>query len=156
MAIPPTPHPGPVTSAEFTTELPTFIQGTRQRPASSAVPAGQPKPFIKQILLLANQGRALVLSSTGLLTFYSLPEFSPAWETVKVKDIQFMVLDSSDYKNQEADNDRNAPVTEGVQVLLCGKKNVRVIKVGEDVRLIRVSGFGHPNLNAVSNWHTAN
>lgn len=79
-----------------------------------------------------------MLSSTGLLTFYSLPEFSPAWETVKVKDIQFMVLDSTDYKNQEADRDRNAPQTEGVQVLLCGKKNVRVIKVGDDVRLIRV------------------
>lgn len=144
VSIPATPRPGQSIES-FRTEKPTYIQAFRFSPptAPSAAAGGNgDSPYIQQILLLPKQLRALVLSSTGYLTFYNLPEFSPAFDgKVKVRDIRFMVLDSTDNQDEEEGTVEDFQAR-GRQVMLCGKKSVRIIKVGIEARLVRVSLLG--------------
>ncbi|KAL0635990.1 hypothetical protein Q9L58_005018 [Maublancomyces gigas] len=129
VSIPPTP--APVSSSD--PARPVYILASRlQPPATGSGPAA----YIKQILLLPTVSRALVLSSTGFLSFYTLPEFSPVSGT-KLKDVAYvggLDLDEEDYERQQG----ALPADErGKQVIVLTKKLIRIIRVGTAVRQIK-------------------
>lgn len=121
VSIPATPNLG---STEPT--KPLYILASRlQAPTATGIFTA---PYIKQILVLPTTSRALVLSSTGHLSFYTLPEFSPA--STKLKDVNYIGgLDLNEEDSEE---------TGRKLVMVLAKTKIRNIKVGEDARLVRV------------------
>ena len=165
VAIPPTP--GAAASPN-----PVYILASRIEPKSStsaaaaaaaAVVAANPagtgtattgttatdSQFIRQILVLPTVSKALVLSSSGLLTFYTLPEFSPAFNT-KLKDVSYvggLDLDDEDQQQQQQQSDGIPSLPEeaadgkaaGKLVMVHTRGKIRMIRVGQDARLVKVA-----------------
>ncbi|KAI5801176.1 hypothetical protein EDC01DRAFT_647017 [Geopyxis carbonaria] len=124
VSIPPTPNPSSDEPAK-----PQYILASRN-PAPTP-PAGAGSPYIKQILLLPTVLRALVLSSSGLLSFYTLPEFSPALPGTKLKDVTYIGgLDLSEDPQDIPEDDRKL-------VMILNKNKIRKIRIGEDARLVK-------------------
>ncbi len=64
------------------------------------------------------------------LTFYSLPEFTPASQ-LRVKDVKGFCTDVEKQHQIEADG--------SVQVTVLTSKKLRVIRLAQDVQLVKVS-----------------
>ncbi|KAL1866334.1 hypothetical protein Daus18300_006798 [Diaporthe australafricana] len=118
---------------------PVFILASRLRPTyiESAV-AGHVKPGVQQILLLSRVQKACVLCN-NTVTFYSLPELSPVFGTVRVKNCYWIGgLDLN-----IADNDNNGhdgrPI--GETILLSLARKIQVVRVGEDARVFKQIDF---------------
>lgn len=129
VSIPPTPHPEAPAK-------PCYILASRLQPLAASTPAN---PFIKQILVLPTVSKALVLSSTGWLTFYTLPEFSPAYNGTKLKDVSYIGgLDLNEEEREgipEEGSSEDRP-----KLVMCHAKNkIRLVRcLSEEIRLVKV------------------
>lgn len=88
--------------------------------------------------MLPTVSRALVLSSTGLLSFYSLPEFSPAFAGTKLKEVAFIGGLDLDEETVEVQDDKAK-----ILVMVLAKSKIRMIRIGEAARLTNVSPRMH-------------
>lgn len=136
VSIPSTPNPA--------APKPVYILASRLHPHSASNAASS--PFIKQIMVLPSVSKALVLSSAGQLTFYTLPEFSPAFNGTKVKDVSYiggLDLDQVDHTGGPENFGGGKPK----RVMALAKNKIRMIRVGEELRLVKVAA--NPILTAL-------
>lgn len=116
---------------------PVFILASRLRPTyiESSV-AGNVKPGVQQILLLSRVQKACVLCN-NTVTFYSLPELSPVFGTVRVKNCYWIGgLDLNITENDNNGHDDGRPI--GETILLSLARKIQVVRVGEDARVFKV------------------
>ncbi|KAF8426008.1 hypothetical protein EV426DRAFT_40141 [Tirmania nivea] len=146
------PIPASLGPPPFHSEKPSYILASRiQPPLTSGALAQSQQPYIKQILLLQGPSKILVLSSTGLLSFWSYPELSPAYDgSVKVGGTNFVgALDLNDIHREEAEamstsgytpeagsigrsRSGRAALDNSKMVMVMGKKGVKMVKVKEE------------------------
>lgn len=82
---------------------------------------------VRQILLLPGAGKACILCD-GIVTFYSLPELSPAFGTKKVANCSWI-------GGVDSNRDVNAP--DGQVVMMAVKNKIMLVKVGDDARGVK-------------------
>ncbi len=108
---------------------------SRNSPPAAAIP----NPYIKQILLLPTVSKAIVLSSTGTVSFYQLPEFSPAFNGTTLKANTFVGgLDLTEEEEQRLSGSDEGGDPRGKLIMVLTKKRIRMILVGEEPRLVKV------------------
>lgn len=109
---------------------PTYIFASRLQPAFNHIQAQGPLsvPGIQQILVLPKIQKACILCN-GTLSFYSLPELSPAFNNTTVPNCTWVGgVDLSD-GNGSADH--------GVVVMICVKSKVRLVRIRDEARRVR-------------------
>lgn len=119
---------------------PVFILASRLRPgfAESAV-AGHTKPGVQQILLLSRVQKACVLCN-NTVTFYSLPELSPVFGTVRVKNCYWIGgLDLNQLGDGAEGFGDQRPGGETIMLSLARK--IQVVRVGDDARVFKQIDF---------------
>jgi hypothetical protein len=126
VSIPSTPSPA--------SPKPTYILASRLQPTAANSTSATELPFIKQLVVLPTVSKALVLSSTGILTFYTLPEFSPAFNGTKLKDVSHVGGLDMDEEGLPEEARENKPKL----VMVLAKSKIRMIRVGEEIRLVKV------------------
>ncbi|PWW78374.1 hypothetical protein C7212DRAFT_364439 [Tuber magnatum] len=135
VSIPATP--ASVTSAK----PPNSIYMLASRPQPPPTPAGTATPpYIKKILVLPTTSTALVLSSAGFLSFYTLPEFSPVSGAPKLKDVAFIGgqdLNEVEEERSAAAEGRQVNVGRGKLIVVLAKGKLRMIRIGEVARLVK-------------------
>ena len=161
LSEPTTPIPASLYPPPFHSEKPSYILASRiQPPLTSGAQAQSQQPYIKQILLLPGPSKILVLSSTGILSFWSYPELSPAYGgSVKVAGTNFVgALDLKEISREEAEamstsgytleagsvgrRSGRAVVDNSKMVMVMGKKGVKMVKVKEEEpRLVKVNYY---------------
>ena len=111
--------------------LPTYIQAARLQP-----PVNQPGDYgIQQILLLPSVSKACILCN-NTLTFYSLPELSPAFP--QLKPLTCGWVGGVDLE-LEVDS---ASARDGVVIMMCLRNKIRLVKIHEQPMKIRDIEFG--------------
>lgn len=117
---------------------PTYIFATKLEPAYNTRQSGVDEG-VKQILLLpdatqdGNGGKACVLCN-GTLTFYTLPELSPAFEgQIKQSGCTWVGGLDEDAPGALQESTRGG----GVVIVICLKQRLRLIRIGKDARKIR-------------------
>ena len=123
VSIPPDPSDGDAGEPSYipaTTIEPPY--STRQEP---------PDVGVKQILLLPNVAKACIVCN-GELTFYTLPELSPAFEG-KIKQVGCLWVGGLDRNHTGEQEENNA----GSVVVICLRKRLRLIHIGEVATKIR-------------------
>ena len=105
-----------------------YIFASRLEPPSGPAPATG-HGGIQQILVLPDAGRACILNN-GTLTFYSLPELSPAFGGIK----QGGCLWVGGVDEDESAQHGQGP---GSVVVICLKQRLRLIKIGNEARKLR-------------------
>lgn len=158
---PTTPMPASLDPPPFHSEKPSYILASRIQPSlTSGALAQSQQPYIKRILLLPGPSKILVLSSTGLLSFWSYPELSPAYGgSVKVGGTNYVgALDLNDISREEAEamstsgytpeagsigrRSGRAAIDNSRMVMVMGKKVVKMVKVKEEEpRLVKVNYY---------------
>lgn len=79
-----------------------------------------------------------MLSSSGLLSFYTLPEFSPAFGGTKLKDVAFVGGLDLDAQVEEEGMLEGGGEVQKILVMVLAKSRIRMIKVGDEARLTKV------------------
>ena len=107
---------------------PQYIFASRLQPAYIPQTSAhrQALPGVQQILVLPNVQKACVRCN-GTLSFYSLPELSPAFSTVP-NCTWVGGVDLSNRSQQEED---------GVVVMICVKNKVRLMRIRDEARKVR-------------------
>jgi hypothetical protein len=127
----------PSDSADASSQ-PTLILASRLQPpfTPSAPGATSPPPGIQQILLLPNVNKACILCN-GMVSFFSLPELSPAFGNAQVKNCSWVGgVDLNHYNSSGASG---AVARDGSVIIMSQKNRIRLIRVGEEeARVIRV------------------
>ena len=103
---------------------PVYILASRLSPAFAERPGVSPAG-VQQILLLPRVQRACILCN-WTVTFYSLPELSPVYESVQVKNCNW--IGGIDL-NDNNDDGSGKPVT----VLLSLNRRIQVVRIGEKI-----------------------
>lgn len=117
---------------------PAFILASRLRPSfAESSAAGNKKTGVQQILLLSKVQKACVLCN-NTVTFYSLPELSPVFGTVRVKNCYGIGGLDLNLLNNEGDGGHR-PVGETIMLSLARK--IQVVRVGEDARVFKQIDF---------------
>ncbi|KAG9239247.1 hypothetical protein BJ875DRAFT_220801 [Amylocarpus encephaloides] len=115
---------------------PSYILASRLLPAYHE-PATPARPGVQQILLLAQVNKACILCN-WTVTFYSLPELSPVFGTTQIRPCNWI-------GGIDLNTDLTGHTTEGkgmpVTVLVSLNKKMRVIRIGEDAKPVRVIDF---------------
>ena len=107
---------------------PSFIFASRLQPAHNGASTGQSQPGVQQIVVLPSVQKACVLCN-GTLSFYTLPELSPAFGNTTVANCSHIGgLDLN-----EASNDQD----NGVVIMICVKSKVRLVKIADEVRRVK-------------------
>ncbi|KAJ9621363.1 hypothetical protein H2204_011924 [Knufia peltigerae] len=107
---------------------PTFILASRLQPRGHAVSAGSTNaPGVQQILVLPGPLKACVLCN-GVVSFYSLPEFTPAFPNREPTGVQWI---GGIDENEGRDN------PEGPVVMIATAKRILLVRVGERLRAIK-------------------
>lgn len=109
---------------------PSFIIASRLQPGFTQ----QSSAGVQQILLLPNVNKACILCNNAL-TFYSLPELSPAFATQKP--ISCIWVGGVDL-NSSPENDSE----QGVMIMMCLRSRMQLVRIGEEPRRIRNIEFG--------------
>ena len=109
-------------------QAPTFIFASRLQPTSTQNNGPQSRSGVQQIVVLPGIGKACLLTN-GTLSFYSLPELSPALRNAVVSNCSW--IGGTDL-NLDDDN-----VEDGVVLMICVQKRIRLVRVSEEIRLIR-------------------
>lgn len=122
VAIPPDPSDA--------TQAPSYIFASKLEPSFTTQQDGR-DAGVKQILLLPNAGKAAILCD-GTVTFYSLPELSPAYGA-KVQQTNSLRVGGIDL-NLDADGQDSSG---GSVITICTKQKLRVIKIGREARKVR-------------------
>lgn len=120
-----------------TSSTPTFVQASRLQPAHAEPhsSSGSSKPGVQQILLLPRVGKACILCN-WTVTFYSLPELSPVFGNIQVKNCNWIGgVDLNELGGAE-----NAE-TFGVTILLSLNRRIQVVRIGDDARVIKKIDF---------------
>lgn len=109
---------------------PQYIFASRLQPAYSPQPSGprQILPGVQQILILPKVQKACVLCN-GTLSFYSLPELSPAFSNATVANCTW--VGGVDLSN------RLVLEENGVVVMICVKNKVRLVRIRDEARRVR-------------------
>nr|POF03448.1 transforming growth factor-beta receptor-associated protein 1 [Quercus suber] len=110
------------------TGQPTYIFATKLQPDFTTLQEGA-DAGVKQILLLPDAGKACILCN-GTLTFYTLPELSPAFEP-RIKQAGCLWVGGMDLR-ELASSSAYGPV-----IVICLKQRLRLIRIGEAARKIR-------------------
>ncbi|KAL8675607.1 MAG: hypothetical protein Q9168_000119 [Polycauliona sp. 1 TL-2023] len=121
VAIPPEPD-------DDTATAPSYIFASRLQPTFNQSAAGSSPPGVQQILVLPNVTKACVLCN-GTLTFYSLPELSPALRNTVVPGCSWIGgenMNSSDEQDQD-----------GQVVMICRKSRIGLVRIGDEPKKIR-------------------
>ena len=114
---------------------PSYILASRLPPAYTN-PASSERPGVQQILLLPKVNKACILCNWNV-TFYSLPELSPVFGTTQVSNCNWIGgIDLNSPQSARGLESGNASVT----VLLSLNKKIRVVRIAEDARALKV-GF---------------
>jgi hypothetical protein len=112
---------------------PSYILASRLPPAFHEPPTSE-RPGVQQILLLPKVNKACILCN-WTVTFYSLPELSPVFGTTQIRPCNWIGgIDLNSDVRGVAGDDTNLSVT----VLASLNKRIRVIKISEDPRALRV------------------
>lgn len=106
---------------------PSYILASRLSPAYNT-PSTSARPGVQQILLLPKVNKACVLCN-WTVTFYSLPELSPT--TTQVGSCHW--IGGIDL------NDGLDGPSSAVTILISFNKKIRVVRIGEDIRVIKVT-----------------
>jgi len=81
-----------------------------------------------------------VVICNGQLSFFSLPEFTPAFGITKLKEVAWVGVDENDTELRGIQNTESEPRDDrGVVVWVGTKKVIRLLRIGAEVRLIKVS-----------------
>ncbi|KAL9103699.1 MAG: hypothetical protein Q9163_001293 [Psora crenata] len=110
------------------TPAPSYIFASRLQPAYSPQPSLKPLEGVQQILVLPKVQKACILCN-GTLSFYSLPELSPAFGNNTVSNCTWVgggVLGGTDGVDDG-----------GEVVMICVKNKVRLVRIGDEVRRVR-------------------
>ncbi|KAL8852580.1 MAG: hypothetical protein Q9221_002576 [Calogaya cf. arnoldii] len=119
VAIPPDPND--------TTTAPTYIFASRLQPTFNPNAVGSSPPGVQQILVLPKVFKACVLCN-GTLTFYSLPELSPAFNTS---------VPGCSWIGGENMNTLDEQDEDGQTVMICIKSRIRLVRIGNEPRKVR-------------------
>ncbi|KAI9660495.1 MAG: hypothetical protein M1821_009845 [Bathelium mastoideum] len=105
---------------------PAFILASRLRPATYQ----DTGPGVGQIFLVPAVGKACVVCNASL-TFYTLPELSPAYNNPRIDNCYWVGgLD------QNANLEMGEP-QDGIIIMICLKQRIRLIRIGEEARKFR-------------------
>ncbi|KAF2461949.1 hypothetical protein BDY21DRAFT_389166 [Lineolata rhizophorae] len=136
----------PPDSSDGNNALPNFILASRLQPTSStSSSANSSPPGVQQILLLPSVNRACILCN-NTLTFYSLPELSPAFASQKP--ISCVWVGGVDQNALDAllagDDAPSSPSSagDGVVIMMCLRRFIRLVRIGEEPRKVRDLEFG--------------
>jgi hypothetical protein len=110
---------------------PIWIIASRLQPPFASVQE-PPDKGVKQILILPNAGKACVLCN-GTLTFYTLPELSPAFGG-KIKQAGCTWVGGMD-RNEELEEQDSG--NNGSVIIISLKQRLRLIRIGEEARKLR-------------------
>lgn len=110
---------------------PTWIIASRLQPPFASVQE-PPDKGVKQILILPNAGKACVLCN-GTLTFYTLPELSPAFGG-KIKQAGCTWVGGLDRNEEFEEQDSGS---NGTVIVISLKQRLRLIRIGEEARKLR-------------------
>lgn len=116
------PAPGDESAA------PTFILASRLQPsghAASAIPSDV--PGVQQILVFPGPSKACVLCN-GVVSFYSLPELSPAFPNKEPTGVQWI---------GGIDENADTESPEGPVVMIANTKRILQVRVGERLRAVK-------------------
>jgi hypothetical protein len=103
-----------------------------QPPVTPSSSSAHSQSGIQQILLLAKVNKACILCN-GTLTFYSLPELSPAFaHTAKVGNCNWVGGVDLDTEDEIGAKD------DGVVIMILVKNKIRLVRVTEEVRVVKV------------------
>lgn len=117
---------------------PVFILASRLRPTfAESSGAGNKKPGVQQILLLSKVQKACVLCN-NTVTFYSLPELSPVFGTVRVKNCYGIGGLDLNLLGDEGNGAHRPP---GETIMLSLARKIQVVRVGEDARVFKQIDF---------------
>jgi hypothetical protein len=118
---------------EDASEEPSYILASRLPPAFHE-PSTPARPGVQQILLLPKVNKACVLCN-WTVTFYSLPELSPVFGTTQIRPCNW--IGGIDLNTDLGSSGQDGK-TPSVTVLASLNKRIRVIKISEDPRGLRV------------------
>ena len=107
-------------------QSPVYIFASRLQPAST--PSPQPAVGVQQILVLPKVQKACVLCN-GTLSFYSLPELSPAFGNTTVANCTWVGGLDLNSQDPSAEN--------GSVVMICVKNKVRLVRIADEVRRVK-------------------
>ncbi|MCJ1479112.1 hypothetical protein MMC13_007796 [Lambiella insularis] len=114
----------------------TFILASRLEPTPGTLRSSLPLPKgIQQIVLLPLVNKACVLSN-NILTFYSLPELSPAFRNSKVSGCSW--VGGTDL-GVGGDEDTGYEV-----IMICIKEKIRLVRVGNQPNPRRIKDIEYP------------
>ncbi|KAH9822005.1 Vacuolar sorting protein 39 domain 2 [Teratosphaeria destructans] len=117
---------------------PSYIFATKLEPPYTIKQQGA-DAGVKQILLLPQAAKACILCNSTL-TFYTLPELSPAFGG-KIQQQACLWVGGVD--NDEGTNGSNAAY--GSVITICLRQRLRLIRIGDEARKIRVIELGGVN-----------
>lgn len=106
----------------------SYIFASRLQPTYTHSAALSPPPGVQQILVLPQVAKACVLCN-ATLTFYSLPELSPAFGNTVISGCTWV---GGEDLNPSDDEDED-----GQTVMICVKSKIRLIRIGVAPRRIR-------------------
>ncbi|KAJ9616670.1 hypothetical protein H2200_000389 [Cladophialophora chaetospira] len=106
----------------------TFILASRLQPSGHSTSATSPDaPGVQQILVLPGPSKACVLCN-GVVSFYSLPELSPAFPNKEPTGVQWI-------GGIDENADKESP--EGPVVMIANTKRILLVRVGDRLRAVR-------------------
>ncbi|KAL8686402.1 MAG: hypothetical protein Q9218_007129, partial [Villophora microphyllina] len=108
------------------TASPSYIFASRLQPTVTS--KSSPAPGVQQILVLPKVAKACILCN-GTLTFYSLPELSPAFGNTVVSGCSWIGGENLNASDTEDDA--------GQIVMICIKSRIRLVRIGDEPRKIR-------------------
>lgn len=106
---------------------PTFILASRLPISQSS--STDKRHGIQQIVLLPAASKACILSN-GVVTFYTLPELTPAFENTKVKNCQW--IGGLDLNITPSEDAPELPV-----VMIAVQNRIMLVRIGDEARRIR-------------------
>ena len=109
---------------------PSYIFASRLQPSYNAQAAGSASasPGVQQISVLPSVQKACILCN-GTLSFYSLPELSPAFGNLTVHNCTW--VGGVDLSSTAATEEH------GVVVTICARNKVRLVRIGDEARRVR-------------------
>ncbi|KAJ6094026.1 hypothetical protein N7467_002871 [Penicillium canescens] len=111
---------------------PTFILASRLPILfAQSPPAGSEQQGVRQIVILSSVGKACVLCN-GTVTFYMLPELSPAFGTTKVNQCRWI---------GGLDLNRDAEEEEDPTVMIAVQNRIMLVQIGDEARRIKKIEF---------------
>ncbi|KAJ5544417.1 hypothetical protein N7513_006981 [Penicillium frequentans] len=110
---------------------PTFILASRLPIPFQSTPSNSDQLGVQQIVILASVNKACVLCN-GTVTFYMLPELSPAFGNTKVNHCRWI---------GGLDLDQNGESGENPVIMIAAQNNIMLVQIGDEARRIKKIGF---------------